>query len=71
MNTDKLFVEVMQEMQDLTRLFEKALVVERKLDADFKALTKERVPRAFVVALEIQGEKLHDTFIRLEEAMNE
>ena len=71
MNSDKLFIEVMQTMQGLTRLFEKAIAVESKLYVDFKALYKEGVPTEMRTALELQTEKLHDTFKKLEEAMHE
>lgn len=76
MNTYKLFSEVMQGMQDLTRLFEKAIAVESKLYVDFKALIAEGVPAELDStelggALDLQAEKLHNTFKILEEAMNE
>lgn len=71
MNSDKLFIEVMQNMQDLTRLLEKAIALESKLYVDFKALVKEGVTTEMRTALYLQIEKVHDTFTRLEEAMNE
>lgn len=71
MNSDKLFIEVMQNMQDLTRLFEKALVLESKLHLHYRALVREGVPTELKSLLDLQGTQLHDAFRRLEEAMNE
>lgn len=65
MNSDKLFVEVMQGMQDLTRLFEKALAVERKLYVDFKALYQQGIPLDIMPTLDVQADRLHEAFIRL------
>lgn len=71
MNSDKLFIEVMQNMQGLIRLFEKAIAVEGKLYVDFKTLAKEGVSTEMRAALELQIEKVHNTFTRLEETMYE
>ena len=71
MNSDKLFIEVMQGMQDLTRLFEKALAVESKLYADFKALHHQGIPQELIPTLDAQADRLHEVFIRLEDAMDE
>ena len=65
MNSDKLFIEVMQGMQDLTRLFEKALAVERKLYEDFKVLHQQGIPQDLMPTLDVQADRLHETFIRL------
>ena len=71
MKSYRLFSEVMQNMQDLTRLLEKAIAVELKLYVDFKTLVAEGIPTELEGILDSQAEKLHDTFKRLEEAMNE
>lgn len=71
MNADKLCIEVLQGMQDLTRLLKKATAVKRKLNIDFKSLVKEGVPTEMEVALDLQADKLHDATIGLEGAMNE
>lgn len=71
MNSDKLFIEVIQGMQDLTRLFEKALVVESKLYVDFKALHHQGIPQELIPVLDAQADRLHEVFIRLEDAMDE
>ena len=71
MNTDKLFIEVMQNMQDLTRLFEKAIVLESHLYVRYRELNRTEIPTELKSALEIQIAQLHDAFERLEEAMHE
>ena len=71
MNSDKLFIEVMQNMQDLIRLFEKALAVESKLYVDFKALQHQGIPQELIPTLDAQADRLHEVFIRLEGTMNE
>ena len=43
MNSDKLFIEVMQNMQDLIRLFEKAIVLESHLYGHYRELTKKGI----------------------------
>lgn len=71
MNSDKLFVEVMQNMQDLTRLFEKAIVLESHLYVHYRELNRIEIPTELRSALETQSIQLYDTFKKLEEAMNE
>lgn len=71
MNTDKLFIEVMQNMQDLTRLLEKAIVLESHLHVSYRELIRQELPTELKSALEIQIVQLHDAFERLEEAMHE
>ena len=71
MNSDKLFIEVMQNMQDLIRLFEKAIVLESHVYVHYRELTRKGIPTELKSALEIQIAQLHDAFDRLEEAMHE
>ena len=71
MNSDKLFVEVMQNMQDLTRLFEKAIVFESHLYVRYRELNRIEIPIELRSVLETHSVQLHDTFKKLEEAMHE
>ena len=71
MNSDKLFIEVMQNMEDLIRLFEKAIVLESHLYTHYRELIRKGIPTELKSTLEIQSALLHDAFERLEEAMHE
>lgn len=71
MNSDKLFVEVMQNMEDLISLLEKAIVLESHLYVHYRELNRTEIPTELRSALEIQSVQLHDTFKKLEEAMHE
>lgn len=71
MNSDKLFIEVMQNMQDLTRLLEKAIVLESHLYVHYRELIRKGIPTELKSALETQIAQLHDAFERLEEAMHD
>ena len=71
MNSDKLFIEVMQNMEDLIRLFEKAIVLESHLYTHYRELIRQGLPTELQLVLEIQIAQLHDAFERLEDAMHE
>lgn len=71
MNSDKLFIEVMQNMQDLIRLLEKAIAVESHLYVHYRELNRTELPIELRSVLETQSVQLHDTFKKLEEAMHE
>lgn len=71
MNSDKLFIEVMQNMQDLIRLFEKAIVLESHLYVHYRELIREGIPTELKSTLEVQSALLQDVFKKLEEAMHE
>lgn len=71
MDSDKLFIEVMQNIQDLISLFEKAIALESKLYAHYRALAREEIPTELRSVLETQNVQLYNTFKRLEGAMNE
>lgn len=71
MQADKLFVEAIQGMQDLTNLIEKAISVEAKLNNDYTSLHLEDLSDERIEILNLFGTKLQDTFDKLQEVMNE
>ena len=71
MSSDKLFIEVMQNIQDLTRLLEKAIVLESHLYVRYRELNRKGIPTELESALATQSVQLHDTFKKLEEAIHE
>lgn len=71
MQTDKLFIEAIQGMQDLTNLIEKAISVEAKLNKAYTSLHLEDLSDERIELLNLFGTKLQDAFDKLQEVMDE
>ena len=71
MNSGKLVVEVIQNTEDLTRLFEKSFLLASQLYEQFRELGDAGVPVELDPVIKAQNERLYVAFRKLEGVMYE
>lgn len=67
----KLYVDFMQDMQDITTLIEKAIALESKADKKFNQLMNIQMTEAEKEVLDMCSNQMYDAFRKLEDAIHE